>query len=195
MAIQSTDDAGIAKEDDDVTRNLAEMENDSSVQANDVEMEDDILDRSVRSPNDNGQEPLNGAQTNVDNVESTSMAFEKENVSDEDIEMANTETVGLDSVTDIFQKDDNVPEAGDPNINGTTEENDLLGSAKDLVPNEDDTDLATAPLIEETPSSSHNDEALHEEGPQETLDAPPTEQAAGVNEPGEAHNTEMDTEQ
>ncbi|KAL9987389.1 hypothetical protein ACROYT_G001683 [Oculina patagonica] len=194
-AIQSNDDTGIAKEDDDTARNLPEMENDSSVQANDVDMEDDIVDRNVRSSNDNEQESLNGAQTNVDNVESTSVACEKDSVEQEDIEMANADMLAVDSVTDVLQKEDNVPEAGNTNINEITEENDLLGSVKDLAPNEDDVDLATAPLMEETPSSSRNDEALHQEGPQETIHAPPTEQAPGENEPGEAQNAKMDTEQ
>ena len=195
-AVQSTNDVGIAKDNEDTMGNLAEMENDSSVQANDVEMEDDVADRNVRLPEDDAeQESVNGAQTNVDNVESTSMAFEKGNVDQEDFEMTNFETVGLDTVRDVAHKEDNVPEAGDTNTNETADENDLLESAKDFASNEDDADLTAAPLMEETPSSSHNDQAHYQEEPQETSDAPPTEQAPSENEPGEVQNADMETEQ
>ena len=86
------------------------MENESVVQANDVEMEGEMVDSNVRSPKDARQESLNGAETNVGDVESTSMAFAKENENEdqEDIEMANAETAG-DDVTDIAQNKDNVP--------------------------------------------------------------------------------------
>lgn len=190
--MQNTDDVGITKDDDDnTTRNLAEVDNCSSLQANgDIEMEDDNVDRNIQLPKDDGQESLNDAETNVDNVESTSLPFAKVSVDQEDIEMATDETAGLDSTTDTIAQNENVPETEHRNTNETTEENDLLGPAKDLPPDEDDEDLVTAPLLQDTPSSLHNDEALHQEGPQETLVEGPTENA-----PGENELSEMETEQ
>ena len=191
--VSSTDDVGIAKDDDgddDTTRNLAEVESCSSVQANgDIEMEDDNVDRNFQLPNDDGQETLNSAEINVNDKESTPLPFVKESVEPEDIEMANTETAGLDNTT---PQNENVPETELRDINGTTEENDLLGSVKDFVPpNEDDEDLAPAPPSQDTPSS----EALHQEEPQETLVEGPTETAPGENEPAENQNAEMETKQ
>lgn len=193
---QSTEDDGIAK-DDDFTTEHHEMENNSSVQANDIDMEDETLDENVRLPNDDGLESCSGVEANGENVDSSSMASTKENAGEEDIEMANVEPAeGPDSGNDIAQNGESVPEANDRNVNETTEENDLLGPASDLPLNEDDADLVTVPLMEETPTScSHNDEALQQEGPQETLDARPAEQAPGENEPGEAQSAEMETEQ
>lgn len=66
----------------------------------------------------------------------------------------------------------------------------MLGSVKDLPPNEDDEDLVTAPLSQDTPSS----EALYQEEPQETLAEGPTETAPSENEPSENQNAEMETE-
>lgn len=190
----STDDVGIAKDDDNnnnTARNLAEVENCSSGQANgDIEMEDDNVDRNIQLPNDDGQETLNSAETNANNKESTSLPLAKESVEPEDIEMTNTETAGLDNTTDSTPQNENVPETERSDINGTTEENDLLGSVKDLPPNEDDEDLVTAPLSQDTPSS----EALHQEEPQETLAEGPTETAPSENEPSENQNAEMETE-
>ena len=148
-------------------------------------MEDDNL------PNDDGQETLNSAETNAYNKESNSLPFANGSMELEDIEMANTGTAGLDNTTDIIPQNENVPETERKDMNGTTEENDLLGSVKDLPPNEDDEDLVTAPLSQDTPSS----EALHQEGPQETLVKGPIETASGENEPGENHNVDMETEQ
>lgn len=94
----SADDVGIAKDDynnNNTARNLAEVENCSSGQANgDIEMEDDNVDRNIQLPNDAGQETLNSVETNANNKESTSLPLAKERVEPEDIEMANTETAG-----------------------------------------------------------------------------------------------------
>ena len=183
----STDDAAIAKDDDDSTaRNLAEEEN-SSVQANgDIEMEDDIVDRNIQLPSDDGQEILTSAETNANNKESSSLPIAKVSVEPEDIEMKNTETTGLGNTNSIPH-----PETERKVINETTEENDLLGSVKDLPPNEEGEDLVTAPPSQDTPSS----EALHQEEPQETLFEGATETVPGENEPDENQNGEMETEQ
>ena len=185
----------VAKEDEDATENVAEVEKDSSFHANDIEMEDDIVDKNVRSGEDDKQGSLvKGSDTNAENEESTSIVFDNKNVDQEDIEMANAETAPLDSV-DIVQEESNVPEESNINSNKTTEDNELLGSARDLASNEDVTDFAGAPLMEETSSSSRNDEELNQEGPQETSDARSTEQAPHENEPVEPQNVEMETEQ
>ena len=185
----------VAKEDEDATENVAEVEKDSSFHANDIEMEDDIVDKNVRSGEDDEQESLvNGSDTNVENVESTSMAFDKENADQEDIEMANAETAPLDNV-DIVQEESNVTEESNINSNKTTEDNELPGSARDLASNEDDADLAATPLMEETSSSSRNDEELDQEGPQETSDVRSTKQAPAESEPVEPQNADMETEQ
>lgn len=157
-------------------------------------MEDDIVDKNVRSGEDEKESIVKGSDTNVENVESTSMATDKENVDQEDIEMANAEMAPLDSV-DIVEEESNVREESNTNTNKTTEDNELLESARDMVSNEDDTDLAAAPLMEEMSSSSRNDEELDQEGPQETSDAQSTEQAPDENEPVEPQNAEMETEQ
>jgi len=185
--VPSTDDVGIAKDDDDDTwaRNLAELKSCSPTQANDdIEMEDDNVNRNIQLPNDDGKETINSAETNA----------KEESVEQEDIEMANVETFALDNTTDIIPQNKNVPETEQRDTNGTTE-NDLLGPVKDLPPNEDNEDLVTVPLLQDTPSSLYNDEALHQEGPQETLVEVPTKNAPGESEPGETQNAEMETEQ
>lgn len=156
-AVPSTDDAVIARDDDNNTaRNLAEEEN-SSVQANgDIEMEDNA-DRNIQLPSNDGQEILTSTETNANNKESTSLPIAKECVEPEDIEMENTETTGLGNTNSIPH-----PETERRDINETTEENDLLGSVKDLPPNEEGEELVTASPSLDTPSS----EAHHQEEPQ-----------------------------
>lgn len=187
--VPSTDDAVIAKDDDNSTaRNLAEEEN-SFVQPNgDIEMEDDNADRNIQLPTDVGQEILTSAETNANDKESASLPIAKESVEPEDIEMENTETTGLDNTNSIPH-----PEIERRDINETTEENDLLGSVKDLPPNEGGEELVTASPSQDTPLS----EALHQEEPQETvpLVEGPTKTVPGENEPGENQNAEMETEQ
>ena len=146
-------------------------------------MEDDSVDKNIQLPNDDGQETINSAETVTDNKESP---LAKESA---DIEMANAETAGLDNTTDIILQNKNAPEAEHRDTNGTTEGHDLLGPAKDLPPDEE------VPLLQDTPSSLHNDDALHQEGPQETLVEGPTEKAPGENEPGKNQNAEIETEQ
>lgn len=147
-------------------------------------MEDDNVNRNIQLPNDDGQETINSAETNA----------KEESVEQGDVEMANVETFGLDNTTDIIPQNKNVPETEQRDTNGTTE-NDLLGPVNDLPPNEDNEDLVTLPLMQDTLSSLHNDEALHHEGPQETLIEGPTKKAPGESEPGETQNAEMETEQ
>lgn len=185
--VPSTDDAVIAKDDDNSTaRNLTEEEN-SFVQANgDIEMEDGNADRNIQLPSDVGQEILTSAETNANDKESASLPIAKEGVEPEDIEMANTETTGLDNTNSIPH-----PGIERRDINETTEENDLLGSVKDLPPNEGGEELVTASPLQNTPSP----EALHQEEPQETLVEGPTETVPGEKEPGENQNAEMETEQ
>ena len=187
--VPSTDDVVNAKDDDNNTaRNFAEEENCSSVQENgDIEMEDDIVDRNIQLPNDDEQEILKSAETNVNNEESTSSPIAKERVEPEDIEMENTETAGLDNNTNTITH----LETERKDINEATEENDLLGSVKDMPPTEEGEDLVTASPSQDTPSS----EALHREEPQETLVEGPTETAPGENEPSGSQNAEMETEQ
>lgn len=147
-------------------------------------MEDDNVNRNIQLPNDDGQETINSAETNA----------KEESVEQGDVEMANVETFGLDNTTDIIPQNKNVPETEQRDTNGTTE-NDLLGPVNDLPPNEDNEDLVTLPLMQATLSSLHNDEALHQEGPQETLIEGPTKKAPGESEPDETRNAEMETEQ
>lgn len=182
--VPSTDDAVIAKDDDNSTaRNLTEEEN-SFVQPNgDIEMEDDNADRNIQLPSDVGQEILTSAETNANDKESASLPIAKECVEPEDIEMENTETTGLDNTNSIPH-----PEIERRDINETTEENDLLGSVKDLPPNGGGEELVTASPSQDTPLS----EALHQEEPQETV---PLVEGPTKTVPGENQNAEMETEQ
>ena len=158
------------------------------MQANgDIEMEDDIVDRNIQLPSDDGQEILNSAATNANNKESTSLPIAKESVESEDIEMENTETAELAANTNSIPH----PETECRDINEATEKNDLLESVKDVQPDKEGEDLVTASPSLATPSV----EALHREEPQETLVEGPTETASVENEPDENQNTEMETEQ
>ena len=150
-------------------------------------MEDYIVDRKIQLPNDDEQEILKSAETNVSNEESTSSPIAKESVEPEDIEMVNTETARLGNSTNTTPH----LETGRRDINEATEENDLLGSVKDLPPDKEGEDLVTASPSLDTPPS----EALHREEPQETLVEGPTETSPGENEPDENQNAEMETEQ
>ena len=150
-------------------------------------MEDYIVDRKIQLPNDDEQEILKSAETNVSNEESTSSPIAKESVEPEDIEMVNTETARLGNSRNTTPH----LETERRDINEATEENDFLGSVKDLPPDKEGEDLVTASPSLDTPPS----EALHRGEPQETLVEGPTETSPGENEPDENQNAEMETEQ
>ena len=200
---QSTDNDGIAK-DDDATQNHA-IENNPIVQTNDIEMEVETTEANDPLPGDGKLE----SETNADSATPTPIvsANEKRNTVGKDIEMGNTESEGF--VTDdavIFENEDCVSEAESGNIDGpATVDNDLLNSTKDLPPHKDDSDLVNAQQLEEMSSSSSNvdqsadrglnDGALHQEVCKETLIEPITGQAPDQNEPGGPQSMDMETEQ
>ena len=125
---QSTDNDGIAK-DDDATQNHA-MENNPIVQTNDIEMEVETTEANDPLPGDGKLE----SETNADSATPTPIVYanEKRNTVGKDIEMGNTESEGF--VTDdavIFENEDCVSEAESGNIDGpATVDNDLLNSTK-----------------------------------------------------------------
>lgn len=184
--------------DDDGKAGNLDMENDSSVQGEDVEMSDDNVDKNdqLLVPNVDARESVSGAEIDTDMEDSTSMGSAKEIANQKEIEMANAETTTvLERGNDIAQNGESDPAiAQDTIINDGTKENDFLGSSSDLPTNKEDANLAAVPLEEETPSSSHNNEASRNDGPQGTLETQPTEQAPSENVPGGDQDVEMETE-
>lgn len=128
------------------------VEHDSSVQENDVEMFDDHVDIPVDIPLPDGgnSESADGAGMSI------SMAWENENMREEDTEMENGE---------------NLPTVQDVVVSEITKENDLS-----IFANKGNADSGSTFCEDEMPSSSR-EEGIQQKGAQETSETGPSEQA------------------
>lgn len=144
------------------------VEHDSSVQENDVEMFDDHVDIPVDIPLPDGgnSESADGAGMSI------SMAWENENMREEDTEMENAETTTyIENSNDIAQNGENLPTVQDVVVSEITKENDLS-----IFANKGNADSGSTFCEGEMPSSSR-EEGIQQKGAQETSETGPSEQA------------------
>lgn len=144
------------------------MEHDSSVQENDVEMFDDHVDIPVDIPLPDGgnSESADGAGMSI------SMAWENENMREEDTEMENAETTTyIENSNDIAQNGENLPTVQDVVVSEIAKENDLS-----IFANKGNADSGSTFCEDEMPSSSREG-GIQQKGAQETSETGPSEQA------------------
>ena len=176
----SNEVVGTAKDADSRAGNVG-LENDSSAQANDIEMFDNQVDVTVdvSLPNDGDLESADGA----------GMGCENKNVREEDIEMENAETTtNLENSSDIAKNRENFPTVQDTNVSKGIKENDLSISV-----NEGDADSETT-FHEDKTTSASRVEDIQREGAHETPETRPSEQGPAENGLDGDQNTEMEPE-
>ena len=169
-----------AKDADSRAGNVG-VENDSSAQANDIEMFDNQVDVTVdvSLPDDRSLESADGA----------GMGCENKNVREEDIEMENAETTtNLENSSDIAKNRETFPTVQDTNVSKGTKENDLSISF-----NKGDADSETTFREDETTSASRMED-IQREGAHETPETRPSEQGPAENGLDGDQNTEMEPE-
>ena len=183
--------------------NLA-LENNRSVQANDVEMGDETIDGNTTSLEDGNEE--SGTFADASNS-SPSAATNKIHLDGEDAERMNTDGNDLVTGTIITQSGSSVRDIDDGDPYGTTTDNDLFDSTKEMPPHLDDGNLDIgavqamdkAPLsscrsVDQSTSKVLNHEVHPQEGCKETSDMQPLEQAPDEKELEEPQSIEMETE-
>lgn len=176
----SNEVVGTAKDADSRAGNVG-VENDSSAQANYIEMFDNQVDVTVdvSLPDDRS----------LESVDDAGMGCENKNVREEDIEMENAETTtNLENSSDIAKNRENFPTLQDTNVSKGIKENDLSISV-----NEGDADSETT-FHEDKTTSASRVEDIQREGAHEKPETRPSEQGPAENGLDGDQNTEMEPE-